>query len=125
MIIGAHLLLYSVDADADRQFLREAFDLAAVDAGGGWLIFGLPPAELAVHPAAINFVQQHGAYDLSGCILYLMCDDIGQEMKRLQAKNVICSSTEEADWGISTTVLLPSGGRIGLYEPRHAIAVEQ
>ena len=124
MITGAHFLVYSADADADRRFLREAFDFATVDAGGGWLIFGLPPAELAVHPADMNFVQQHGTYDLLGCVLYLMCNDIGQEMKRLQAKNVICSSTEEADWGISTTVALPSGGRIGLYEPRHASVVE-
>jgi hypothetical protein len=123
MITGAHFLLYSVDADADRRFLRDTFGFTAVDVGGGWLIFGLPPAELAVHPAEVNFVQSHGSFDLLGCVMYLMCDDIGQEMERLRARDVSCSPTEEADWGISTTVPLPSGGRIGLYEPRHQTAL--
>lgn len=123
MITGAHFLVYSDDADADRRFLRDTFGFAAVDAGGGWLIFGLPPAELAVHPAETNFAQRHGTFELMGCVLYLMCDDIDEEIQRLQARNVICSSTEHEDWGISTTVPLPSGGRIGLYQPRHATAV--
>jgi hypothetical protein len=124
MITGAHFLLYSADADADRRFLRDTFGFAAVDVGEGWLIFGLPPAELAVHPADTTFAQRHGELDLTGCVLYLMCDNIEHEIQRLREKNVNCSSTDEAEWGISTTVPLPSGGRIGLYEPRHATAID-
>ena len=123
MITGAHFLLYSADADADRKFLRDIFAFPAVDAGGGWLIFGMPPTELAVHPADVDFAQRHGALELLGCVLYLMCDDIDEEIERLRAKNVTCSPTERADWGLSTTVPLPSGGRIGLYQPTHATAV--
>jgi hypothetical protein len=123
MITGAHLLLYSDDADADRKFLRDTFDFSAVDAGDGWLILALPPAELGVHPAATKFVQQHGTLELLGCVLYLMCDDVEREIQRLESKRVTCSKTEHAEWGISTTILLPSGGRIGLYQPTHATAV--
>jgi|SRR5687767_8247780 hypothetical protein len=123
MITGAHFLLYSADADADRKFLRSTFGFPAVDAGGGWLIFGMPPTELAVHPAETSFAQRHGQLELLGCVLYLMCDDIDEEVERLRAKNVTCSEMERADWGMSTTVPLPSGGRIGLYQPTHATAV--
>lgn len=119
MISGAHLLIYSADADADRRFLAETFRFPAVDAGDGWLIFALPPAELAVHPAEPDSVQRHAQEELIGCVLYLMCDDVAAESARLAALGVECSPQVEAGWGISTTVPLPSGGRIGLYEPYH------
>ena len=73
MIIGAHFLLYSRDADADRQFLHDVLGFRGVDAGDGWLIFALPPAEIAVHPASRNFVQRHAEHELLGAVLYLMC----------------------------------------------------
>jgi hypothetical protein len=123
MITGAHFLLYSSDAEADRAFLRDVLRFPAVDAGGGWLIFGLPPAELGVHPANGPFSQTHGEHDLLGCVLYLMCDDLGSSMKALQAKGGSCTEIEEAEWGLKTTVRLPSGGEIGLYQPAHPTAI--
>ena len=119
MISGAHLLLYSADADADRRFLAETLRFPAADAGEGWLIFALPPAELAVHPAEPELVRRQGHDDLIGCALYLMCDDVAAERARLAALGVECSPPVEAGWGISTTIPLPGGGRIGLYQPRH------
>jgi catechol 2,3-dioxygenase-like lactoylglutathione lyase family enzyme len=111
MIYGAHLVLFSSDPDADREFLADVFGFEHVDAGGGWLIFGLPPAELAVHPA-----------DASGSELYFMCDDLPAEMRRLEGNE--CSAVEEARWGSITKVRLPGGGEVGLYQPRHAAMVE-
>jgi catechol 2,3-dioxygenase-like lactoylglutathione lyase family enzyme len=113
MIFGAHVILFSTDADADRKFLAEVLELEHVDAGGGWLIFGLPPAEAAVHPA-----------DTPGAELYFMCDDLAAEMQRLVSKGVQCSDVEDARWGSVTKIRLPGGGEIGLYEPRHAAMVE-
>ena len=112
-MFGAHVILYSSDADADRAFLADAFGLDSTDAGGGWLIFGLPPAEVAVHPA-----------EQPGCELYLMCRDLASEMERLAALDVKCSDVEEARWGSITKVALPSGSELGLYEPRHPTMVE-
>jgi hypothetical protein len=123
MINGAHFLLYSKDPDADRAFLRDVLEFRAVDIGHGWLIFALPPAEMAVHPAAENFVQSHADHNLLGAILYLMCDDVRSLVKALEAKNVVCSALEEAPWGIKTTLRLPSGGEIGLYQPTHPTAL--
>lgn len=108
MIVGAHVILYSSDADADRAFLRDVFDWPSVDAGQGWLIFALPPAEVAVHPD-----------DVASAELYLMCDDLAAEMRALEDKGVRCSEVEEARWGSVTKVPLPSGGTLGLYQPRH------
>ncbi len=119
MITGAHFLLYSADADADRDFLGAHFGFRSVDAGGGWLIFALPPAELAVHPAEADFVQRHAASDLIGAVLYLMCDDVAAEIRRLGDAGVACDPVHRADWGSFTSMPLPSGGRIGLYQPQH------
>jgi hypothetical protein len=121
MINGAHLLLYSKNAEADRAFFRDVLELDAIDVGGGWLIFALPPAEMAVHPSGGGIVEQH-AGQLFGAELYLMCDDLAATMTSLAAKNVKCSTIEQAGWGAKTTILLPSGGEVGLYQPRHPTA---
>jgi catechol 2,3-dioxygenase-like lactoylglutathione lyase family enzyme len=113
MIFGAHLVLYSADAEADRAFLADILGFDSVDAGGGWLIFGLPPAEVAVHPAEAPAAE-----------LYLMCDDLEAEMRALAGRGVVCSAVEEARWGSITKITLPSGAEVGLYQPRHATAIE-
>ena len=87
MIYGSHLVVFSNDPDADRAFLADVLGFEHVDAGGGWLIFGLPPAEAAVHPA-----------DTPGSELYFMCDDLTAEMRTLEGKGVQCSEVEEARW---------------------------
>ena len=109
MINGAHVVVYSRDAEADRAFFRDVLGFASVDAGHGWLIFGLPAAESAVHPADAN--DRHE--------LYLMCDDLRAEMERLRAKGVECGPVAEARWGSITKMRLPGGGEIGLYTPKH------
>ena len=119
MITGAHFLLYSRDADADRQFLRDVLGFRGVDAGDGWLIFALPPAEIAVHPSSENFVQRHAEHELLGAVLYLMCDDLDSSIKALEGKGVPVTEVEQAEWGRKTTIRLPSGGEIGLYQPTH------
>jgi len=113
MIFGAHLVIYSKDAEADRAFLRNVLGLAAVDAGHGWLIFALPPAEAAVHPAEMS-----GKHEL-----YLMCDDLKEEIASLAQKGVSCSEIEEARWGAVARIRLPGGGKLGIYEPRHPTAL--
>jgi hypothetical protein len=123
MINGVHFLLYSKNAEADRAFVRDVLGFKAVDVGGGWLIFGLPPAEMGVHPGDGQFVQQHAEHSLLGAVMYLMCDDLRATVSELRAKKVECSETFEAEWGITTTVPLPSGGRVGLYQPKHATAI--
>jgi catechol 2,3-dioxygenase-like lactoylglutathione lyase family enzyme len=123
MITGAHFLLYTTDADADRAFLRDIFGFRAVDAGQGWLILGLPPAELAVHPGDGNFAQTHAGHSMLGAVLYLMCDDLAETIAELGAKGVGCTEVEEAPWGRKTTIRLPSGGEIGLYQPLHPTAI--
>jgi hypothetical protein len=123
MIIGSHFLLYSKDADADRAFFKDVLQFPWVDAGEGWLIFGMSPAEMGVHPAEGEFSQQHAASQLLGAVLYLMCDDLKKTIAELVAKKVRCSQIEEAPWGNVTTISLPSGGSIGLYQPRHATAL--
>lgn len=123
MINGAHLLLYSRDPDADRAFFRDVLGFASVDAGEGWLIFALPPAELGIHPGDGTFVEHHADHDLSGAILYLMCDDLQQTIASLQDKGAQTSPIAQAGWGITTTVRLPGGGGLGLYQPRHPTAL--
>jgi catechol 2,3-dioxygenase-like lactoylglutathione lyase family enzyme len=123
MIIGAHVLLYSNDPEADRAFFRDVFGFRWVDAGGGWLIFALPPSEVAVHPADGDSGQAHAGHELLGAVLYLMCDDLHGFIKSLEAKNVRCTPTDEEPWGIRTTIKLPSGGEIGLYQPTHPTAL--
>jgi catechol 2,3-dioxygenase-like lactoylglutathione lyase family enzyme len=109
MINGAHVVVYSRDAEADRAFFRNILGFASVDAGHGWLIFALPAAESAFHPAEEN--DRHE--------LYLMCDDLKAEMAALRAKGVECAEVMEARWGSITKIRLPGGGEIGLYEPKH------
>jgi catechol 2,3-dioxygenase-like lactoylglutathione lyase family enzyme len=123
MINGAHVLFYSTNPDADRGFFRDVLGFPYVDVGGGWLIFGLPPAEAAVHPSSGAFVQRHGDHPMLGALVYLMCDDVRAMVKSLAAKKVTCTALEEADWGITTAVPLPSGGYVGLYQPKHPTAL--
>jgi catechol 2,3-dioxygenase-like lactoylglutathione lyase family enzyme len=113
MVFGAHVVVYSRDAEADRAFLRDVLGFAAVDAGHGWLILALPPAEVAVHPAETN-----GRHEL-----YLMCHDLPAEIRALEGKGVRCGEVREERWGSVTSVPLPGGGELGLYQPRHATAV--
>ena len=112
MIIGAHVIVNSSDADADRAFFRDVLGFRSVDAGHGWLIFALPPAEAAFHPEEEN--DRHE--------LYLMCDDLKTEMSALQKKGVTCSEIQEARWGSITRIQLPGGGKVGLYQPKHPTA---
>jgi hypothetical protein len=123
MIHGVHLLLYSRDAEADRAFFRDVLNLGSVDLGDGWLIFGLPPAEVGIHPGDGSFVQNHADENLTGCVVYLMCDNLRETIDSLSAKGVATTAIQEAEWGIATSVRLPSGGGLGLYEPRHATAL--
>lgn len=123
MINGAHVLMISNNAEADRAFLRDVLGFRYVDVGHGWLIFGLPPAELAVHPE--NEEKRDAAAGGHGMLashLYLMCDDLKAEMARLAAKNVKFGKVSEERWGTVTTLRVPSGGEIGLYQPKHEVA---
>ena len=113
MIFGAHVIVYSKDAAADRAFLRDVLGFASVDAGHGWLIFALPPAEVAVHPAQENDRLE----------LYFMCNDLKAEISVLGKQGVRCSDVQEARWGSIVKIQLPGGGEVGLYQPRHPIAV--
>ena len=112
MISGAHVVMYSKNAESDRAFFREVLGFKSVDAGHGWLIFALPPTEAAFHPA------EHDVHEL-----YFMCDDLKTEMASLAKKGVKCSTVEEARWGSITKMRLPSGGNVGLYQPKHPTAL--
>lgn len=124
MIAGAHVLLYSSNADADRKFFKDVLGFQSVDAGGGWLIFALPPAEVAIHPSegipTSVAGNAHAGHRMLGAVLYLMCDDLEKQIAELKKKRVSCTEVEREQWGIRTTIKLPSGGEIGLYEPTHA-----
>jgi len=109
MINGAHAIIYSKKADADRAFLKDVIGLDHVDAGGGWLIFGLPPSEVAVHPGPKDGVHE----------LYLMCDDVEAFRAMLEGKKIKASAVKDQGWGLLTTVTLPGGGKLGVYQPRH------
>jgi predicted enzyme related to lactoylglutathione lyase len=116
MISGVHALLYSADADALRAFLRDVLEWRSVDAGRGWLIFAMPPAELAAHPAEGEF----------RCELYLMCDDVEATMAALRAKGVeFARPVSDQGWGLVTAIKLPGGGELGLYQPRHPTALPE
>ena len=123
MIFGAHVLFYSQDPEADRAFFSDVLELRSVDVGHGWLIFAMPPAEAAIHPSELDFSQTHAGQQLLGAVLYLMCDDLKTEIASLRRKNVQCTEIQEAPWGSSTTIPLPSGRAIGLYQPRHETAL--
>ena len=113
MIFGAHVVLYSNDPAADRAFFKDILGFASVDAGHGWLIFALPPAEAAVHSA-----EQHNRHEL-----YFICDDLTAEISALAQKGVHCSEIQQARWGSITKFRLPGGSDVGLYQPRHPIAI--
>ena len=112
MISGAHVVVYSKNAEADRAFFRDVLAFKSVDAGHGWLIFALPPAEVAFHPSEGNVHE-----------LYFMCDDLKAEMISLGKKGVRCSEVQEARWGSITKIRLPGGGDVGLYQPKHPTAL--
>ena len=109
MIIGAHSIVYSMSPEADRAFLRDVLKLPTVDVGGGWLIFGLPPAEVAVHPSDRNDVHE----------FYLMCDDVAAFVAAMEKRGFGCSAVQNQGWGLLTQVTLPGGGKLGVYQPRH------
>jgi catechol 2,3-dioxygenase-like lactoylglutathione lyase family enzyme len=112
VISGAHAILFAEDADAARAFLRDVLGLAGVDAGEGWLIFSLPPAEVAVHPGPGQPAGQHE--------LFLMCHDIDQTVTELKEKGVeFVAPVSNEGFGLMTRLRIPGGGEIGLYEPRH------
>jgi catechol 2,3-dioxygenase-like lactoylglutathione lyase family enzyme len=113
MITGAHVIIYSKDPEADRAFFRDVLKFSSVDAGHGWLIFALPPAEVAFHPSKGNDLHE----------LYFMCDDLKATMESLKGKNVKCGPVNEERWGSLTTISLPGGGTIGLYQPKHPTAI--
>jgi len=110
MITGAHSIIYSTNPDADRAFLRDVLRFPNVDVGGGWLIFGLPPAEVAVHPSDKNDVHE----------FYLMCDDIEALVADMKKRNIASIPVQNLGWGLLTQITLPGGGRLGIYQPRHA-----
>jgi hypothetical protein len=110
MIIGAHSIIYSKAPQADRVFLRDVLELTSVDVGEGWLIFGLPPAEVAVHPSDDNDVHE----------FYLMCDDVESFVAAMRNRNITCGPVQNQGWGLLTQVTLPGGGKLGVYQPRHA-----
>ncbi len=109
MLNGAHAIIYSKDPDADRVFLRDVLKLPHVDVGEGWLIFGLPPAEIAVYPAEQNDKQE----------LYFMCDDIEAFVTAMAEHQIACQPVENLGWGLLTRLTLPGGGALGVYQPRH------
>ena len=123
MITGAHVLIFSKDPEADRAFFRDVLKFPAVDAGEGWLIFALPPAEVAFHPANGESIRPHAGQDLAGAVLFLMCDDLSVFVRSLEAQGVRCGAISREAWGMKTTVRLPSGGEIGLYQPTHPTAI--
>ena len=112
MIHGTHVVLYTKDAEADRAFFRDVLDFPSVDAGYGWLIFALPPAEAAFHPAEDNHRAE----------LYLMCDDLRAEIARLVKKDVVFEEPHTERWGTVSKIRLPGGGSLGLYAPSHPTA---
>jgi hypothetical protein len=110
MLSGAHIVIYSTNPDADRAFLRDVLKLPNVAAGDGYLIFGLPPAEVAVHPSDKNDVHE----------FYLMCEDIGALIAEMKKYNIGCAPSKDQGWGLLTRATLPGGGTLGIYQPRHA-----
>lgn len=123
MITGAHFLLQSRDPEADRAFFRDILGFPSVDVGHGWLIFGMPPAEAAIHPIDAVAPRPSARPEMLDAVLYLMCDDLSAFIAKLRGKDVICTEIQETSWGIVTTIPLPSGGSIGLYQPKHATAL--
>jgi predicted enzyme related to lactoylglutathione lyase len=116
MLTGTHVILYSTDAVADRAFLHDVLGWSGVDAGDGWMIFALPPAEVAVHPTDGDAKHE----------LYLMCDDIGRTLSELSARGVEATRpATDRGWGVVATLRMPSGAELSLYEPRHPVAYDR
>jgi hypothetical protein len=120
MITGAHVLLFSDNADADRAFVRDVLRFRSVDVGHGWLIFALPPSELAVHPS--ESPGEEPAREI-GASLYLMCSDVQAFVKSMESQQVACGQVVTERWGLRTSIQLPSGARLGVYQPTHPTAV--
>lgn len=114
MIHGAHVILFSKDVDADRAFFKKVLKYRFADAGGGWLIFALPPAEIAFHPSDEPMHQ-----------LYLMCDDVDDFIAKMKKHDLKCSTIEEQRWGSVTYLTLPSGASLGVYQPKHASPLDK
>jgi hypothetical protein len=110
MITGAHSIIYSTNAEADRAFFRDVLKLTNVDVGEGWLIFGLPPAEVAVHPSEKDDIHE----------FYLMCENVDAFVAEMEKKEVACGPVQDMGWGLLTQLTLPGGGKLGVYQPRHA-----
>lgn len=110
MIVGAHAIIFSTKAEADRAFLRDILGLPYVDVGDGWLIFGLPASEVAIHPA-----DENGRHEL-----YFMCEDLNAFVAAMRRRRITCGPIEDQRWGLLTQLTLPGGGRIRVYQPRHA-----
>lgn len=110
MITGTHTIIYSKNAEADKAFFRDVLKLRNIDVGHGWLIFGLPPSELAVHPSSDS--EHHE--------IYLMCEDINIFVQQMSEQKVACSEIQNQGWGLLTELTLPGGGKLGVYQPRHA-----
>ena len=109
MITGAHTIIYSQDAEADRAFFRDVLGLNHVDLGGGWLVFALPPSEVAFHPSETSSKHE----------MYLMCDDINAFVSKVSVHGINCTKVKDEGWGRLSSVTLPGGGVIGVYEPKH------
>ncbi len=109
MINGAHVIIYTTDVEADRAFFRDVLKLPNVDVGEGWLIFGLPPAEVALHPSSADTDHE----------LYLMCDDVEAFTAEMEQQNIKTTPVDDQGWGLLTHLTLPGGGKLGVYQPRH------
>lgn len=120
---GTHIMFYSTNADADRAFLRDILGFSSVDAGHGWLIFAMPPSEAAVHPASGSAAKNAGP--MLHAEIYFMCDDVRAAVRALSEKKVKCPPVEKERWGLRTSIPLPSGGHIGLYQPTHPTALHR
>jgi len=110
MITGAHIIIYSSNPEKDRAFIRDVLKFPYIDTGEGWLIFGLPPAEVAIHPSSENGIHE----------FYLMCDDLGELLDQMKILKVKCSKVQRLPWGLLTKIKLPGGGDLGIYQPLHA-----
>jgi hypothetical protein len=110
MLIGSHIIIQSTNADADRAFIRDVLGLSGIDSGGGWLIFGLPPSEVAVHPSDKN--DRHD--------FYLICEDVAAFVAKMAASGVEHTPVEDQGWGRITNITLPGGGKLGVYQAQHA-----
>ncbi len=109
MITGAHHMIYSKDADKDRDFFRDVLKMDNIDSGGGWLIFKLPPSEMAFHPSEKEYHE-----------LYLICDDIKQFVAEMKKNNIKCTEIKNEGWGLATVITLPGGSDLGIYQPQHS-----